>query len=309
MIDVLMPAHPKDLGTLEFSIDSIRKYVKDVRRVIVISNRRLTDKAEWFNLDNFPFSGEDVKNIHGIHPKNGWFLMQLIKLYAPICIPDVSENSLSCDTDTIFFNSVSFLKSDFPVWTASYDQQKGNIQNPLNAGRFMQKLHPEIYTDNLISQIKSNRYNIEPISHQMIFKKSVLESLFKDVEDYHQDTDFWKIFLKSSDGKKSGASEHQLYFLYCLLKYPNLFKYSHNFKWKIASNGHGSETVNLIPNQDTFNDCKKMGWDWIAFQSHMRGIRVNTYKNLCLICGKEKNNCSVSGCNNIDARERELRNL
>ena len=44
MIDVVIPAHKKDIDTLDLCIDGIRKNVKDVRRIIVVSKEKLTDK-------------------------------------------------------------------------------------------------------------------------------------------------------------------------------------------------------------------------------------------------------------------------
>ena len=37
MIDVVIPAHEKDIDTLDVCIDAIRANVKDVRRIIVAS--------------------------------------------------------------------------------------------------------------------------------------------------------------------------------------------------------------------------------------------------------------------------------
>src|SRR5688572_23476311 len=54
-IDVVIPAIEKDLSTLEACIQGIRKNCPQVRRVIVVSPRPLTDQAEWFNEGAFPF--------------------------------------------------------------------------------------------------------------------------------------------------------------------------------------------------------------------------------------------------------------
>ena len=55
MIDVVIPAHKKDLATLEYAIDGIRKNIADVRRIIVVSKEKYTDKAEWFDEALYPF--------------------------------------------------------------------------------------------------------------------------------------------------------------------------------------------------------------------------------------------------------------
>ena len=54
-IDVVLVTHPKDKGTLDYCIDGIRENCSKVRRVIVVSSKKLTNKAEWFNENQFPF--------------------------------------------------------------------------------------------------------------------------------------------------------------------------------------------------------------------------------------------------------------
>ena len=233
--------------------------------------------------------------------------MQLIKFYAPVVIPDITQQSLSCDTDCIFLNPVYFTEGDYPRWSQTYDLAKGKVQGPLNAERFMQKLHPEIYTDGIITEaIDRNVYNIESQIAPYVFDKSILKSMMKDIESYHKEGKFWEIFLKCSDRSKSGSSEHQIYFLYCVQKYRDILKYSHRYKWSIACSKTGSEQVNYIPDKKTLDRFKKENYHWIAFQSHMRGIRTHNYKELCLICGKPKKQCIDTGCDNANARQREV---
>ena len=120
IIDVVIPCTDKDLQTLPLCIDGIRKNGKGVRRIIVISDKKLTDKAEWFDEKNFEFSKFDVayeifqnkeKAFAYINHKNsriGWLYQQLLKLYAPLTIPNISSNVLILDSDTIFLKPYFF---------------------------------------------------------------------------------------------------------------------------------------------------------------------------------------------------------
>ncbi len=54
-IDVVIPCTNKDKKTLDLCIDGIRKYGKNIRRVIVVSSKPLTDKAEFFDEKLYPF--------------------------------------------------------------------------------------------------------------------------------------------------------------------------------------------------------------------------------------------------------------
>ena len=51
-IDVIIPCTDKDLETLDLCIQGIRKNGPNIRRVIIISDQKLTEKAEWFDEKN-----------------------------------------------------------------------------------------------------------------------------------------------------------------------------------------------------------------------------------------------------------------
>ena len=62
-IDVVIPCTDKDLDTLDLCIDGIRNNCQQIRRIITISDRRLTEKAEWIDEKQFPFSKENIAYI------------------------------------------------------------------------------------------------------------------------------------------------------------------------------------------------------------------------------------------------------
>src|SRR5690349_12611233 len=66
-IDVVIPCVEEDLLSLDLCINGIRENGKNVRRIIVVSRIPLTDKAEWFNESNYPFSIGDVAAALGKH--------------------------------------------------------------------------------------------------------------------------------------------------------------------------------------------------------------------------------------------------
>jgi hypothetical protein len=211
-IDVVIPSIRKDLNTLELCVDGIIENCKGVRRIIVVSAERLTDKAEWYNEALYPFSKADVafylsqrnnekaKKLMKNFPNwVGWYYQQLLKLYAAFAIPDISSNILIVDADTIFFKPVTFL-------------------NAAHAGIY----HPEreyfetyfIHARKLLPGFKRFNPFYSGISHHMLFQRCVLEELFQIVSDYHQ-TDFWKAFCLCTDPSNlctHGASEYEIYF-------------------------------------------------------------------------------------------------
>ena len=121
-IDVIIVTHPKDKETINACINGIKENCPEVRRIIHVSSERLTDQCQWFDENNFPFGIEDVALAVGRGSKAkgdkffkghcrypGWYFQQLLKLYSPYVIPEISSNVLVVDSDTIFMNPVTFL--------------------------------------------------------------------------------------------------------------------------------------------------------------------------------------------------------
>lgn len=214
-IDVVIPATDKDLPTLELCIEGIKTNGKGVRRIIVISDKKLTGSAEWFDEREYLFSKNEVafqlchgdeklaeEYIHNSKNRTGWYYQQLLKLYAPFVIPNISSNVLVLDADTIFLNPTSFL-----------DELNGGL---LNVGVEFHKPY-FIHMDKLtLGYITKQYVDYSGITHHMLFQKPVLEDLFNLVEKNHG-VEFWKIFCLCVDhGEESGASEYEIYFNFVL---------------------------------------------------------------------------------------------
>jgi hypothetical protein len=209
-IDVIIPCADKDIETLERSINGIKKNVINVRRVIVVSPYRLTDKAEWFDESNYPFSkydlayevfGNEEEAIFNSSSKSriGWVYQQFLKLYAHLVIPDISSNMLIVDADTIFLKPVAFLGA--------------NGEGLYNPG----KECFEPYFDHaarLLPGFKKVFSNYSGISHHMLFQKDVIIDLLQTIEEYHN-TEAWKALCHCIDRdqfKCVGISEYEIYF-------------------------------------------------------------------------------------------------
>lgn len=218
-IDVIIPCTDKDLATLEMSIQGIKENGKDIRRVIVISSKKLSDNAEWFNEADFPFQKYDIavslfkgdaarasEYLKTPNNRIGWYYQQLLKLYAPSVIPNISSNVLMVDADTIFLNPVSFISSSGkPLY---------NSGNEYHLPYFC---HAEKLTGSTVKRL----YNqFSGISHHMLFQKKILQELFSHVESIHNKT-FWNAFCSCVDQRDicySGASEYEIYFNFVLSK-------------------------------------------------------------------------------------------
>ena len=125
IIDVVIPCIEKDHLILNKCIDGIRTHCQQVRRVIVVSPTRLTNKAEWVSEAAYPFDKFDVASeffkgdltatkayMEAPNSRIGWYYQQLLKLYVHLVIPNLTPNVLVLDADTIFLNPVDFISND-----------------------------------------------------------------------------------------------------------------------------------------------------------------------------------------------------
>lgn len=209
-IDVVIPCTEKDLYTLETCIKGIRKNGKNIRRVIVVSSRRLTNQAEWVPESSFPFCKKDIaywmfkkdatkaeKYIQTKKNRLGWVLQQLLKLYAPIVIPNISSNVLILDGDTVFLNPINFTT---PKKGAYFTRSKEH-----HAPYFQ---HAKRLVPNFRKVLKHSG-----VAHHMLFQKAVILDLFKTVENYYQ-IPFWQAFCACIDLDQkyhSPCSEYEIY--------------------------------------------------------------------------------------------------
>ncbi len=215
-IDVVIPCVKKDLETLDYCIEGIRKNVQNVRRIIIVSSSKLTDKAEWFDEKKYPFQARDLALEIFHDPEKaaklstepsrlGWIYQQFLKMYAPLVIPDISSNVLIVDADTIFLNPVKVLSS------------KG--EGLYNYGN---ELHPPYFEHmgRLIPGLKRFNARYSGVCHHMLFQRAVIDDLFQTITKTHQ-MEPWKAMCRCIDPAQfngSSMSEYEIYFNYIFTK-------------------------------------------------------------------------------------------
>lgn len=252
-IDVVIPCIEKDLVTLHLCIQGIKENGTNIRRVIVVSRKKLTEEAEWFSEEAYPFSLQEVaaalpddspkERLLRIHPRANWYYQQLLKLYSLLVIPDISPNVLILDADTIFLSPVTFL-----------NEHNGGMYNPSI------EYHPPYFQH--AARLIPGFYKYFPeysgISHHMIFQKPVIEALFNEVESLHGEP-FWKAFchcVALCDFSESGASEYEIYFNYL---------FSHTLQPSIRQLKWANiERISTIPLY------KKQGFHYVSIHTYCR---------------------------------------
>ncbi len=211
-LDIVIPCIEKDVEILPYVIDGAIENLEDVENIYLVSPTNFIDhpKVIWIDEGSFPFSKEEVaralaksdssyQKLLSPGGRVGWFLQQLIKLYAAFVIPDLKSDFLILDADTVFINPVSFYNAEGETLYAT------SVEKHLPYFEHMKRLHPSF---------KRFYPKMSGIVHHMLFQKPILKDLFQLVESYHNKP-FWEAFCHSvTPGQEhlSGASEYEIYF-------------------------------------------------------------------------------------------------
>jgi hypothetical protein len=232
-IDVVMPCHEKDIPTLNECIDGVRKNVVNVGRVIVVSERKLTDQAEWVPESDYPFNKKSIAveifgNTHQAeqclkNPKNrmGWIFKQITNFYHMRVIPGLSSNVLVIDCDTIFLRPIEFIDK----------KTLGGLYCPGTENHIPYFEHGK----RIIPEFKKIFPQYSGISHHMLFQKTILDDMLNTIEK-HGSAECWKVFCRAIDLAHvwgSPSADYELYFNFAFER-TNQVKLR-SLKWKNTS--------------------------------------------------------------------------
>jgi hypothetical protein len=226
--DVLIPVGPDDYDILCNQIKYTIKNIIGYRNIYVLGSQieRFTNNEIWndniifINENIFPFSLENISQIHGKSSRNGWYLQQLLKLYASYYIPNLLDKYLVIDADTFFLKPTTFIENGIPLYNVG-DKVLSRNEHHIPYFEHMRRLHESFE--------KVSEYS--GISHHMFFEKKRIQEIFQLVEEKHGEP-FWKVFLNevcmnlrdTNPYPKSGASEYELYFNYMIKFHPDEMK-------------------------------------------------------------------------------------
>lgn len=206
--DIVIPLGPSDLSIIHKQIEFTKNNVVGYRNIYIITYNDdiYIDGCIMVSEKQFPFSMDTIAEYHGRTYRNGWYLQQLLKLYAGIVIPDITDKYLVIDADTCFLRPTTFLNEN---GLCLY-----NYSNEYHHPYFvhMEKLYPSLH------KVFSDKSGI---CHHMMFETVLVKELMCKIEEYHGGDSFYKVFLRCVDtSEQSGASEYELYFNYLLLEHP-----------------------------------------------------------------------------------------
>jgi len=206
--DIVIPVGPNDASVITTQLEYTKKNIIGYRNIYLIAKLPLQIQGcIYISESSFPFTLDTVVRYHGKSNRNGWYLQQLLKLYAASVIPEILATYLVLDSDTFFLKPTRFMDAVNSKRMYAYGS---DYHEPYF--KHMACLIPEIIKVDMKCGI----------THHMIFQKKYLDEIFAIVE--LQGCKFYQAFLKHvapSDYLYSGASEYELYFNYMRSRHPS----------------------------------------------------------------------------------------
>jgi len=213
LFDIVIPLGPNEKNNIKTQIEYTKKNVVGYRNIYIISYDKNIELDDCIIIDEniFGFKISDVAEhfakFNGKNNRNGWYLQQLLKLYAGN-IDGILDNYLVIDADVFFMKQTNFIENEKPIFTTGKQFNKPYFKHMKRLDSNFEKV-----------------FDKSGISHHMMFNKLYIKEIFDIVEKNHNKK-FWKVFIETVDehtkhhinAEDAGASEYELYFNY-MVKY------------------------------------------------------------------------------------------
>jgi hypothetical protein len=215
LFDIVIPVGPNDKNVIHEQIKYTKKNIIGYRKIYLVSCDETLKIPDCITINEniFPFNKKTIEKYIGNHHRKGWYLQQLIKLYAGKVIPNIMNRYLVIDADTYFFKPTSFVEDNKCLYNFGTEYNRPYFEHMKRLDKDLIKFYKR----------KSG------ICHHMIFETKYIDKLFSKIEKNHNEL-FYNIFLKSITNKRRGASEYEIYFNYMLINHFDKIKIR-ELKW------------------------------------------------------------------------------
>jgi hypothetical protein len=208
LYDVVICLGPKDVDIFRKRIANFRQTLLGARYFFCItasSQRALCEELNTHFIDesSFPFSIQEIDRVLGKTGRGGWYLQQLLKLYACECIPGILENFLILDVDVHFHRPIAWFTENKMQLNVGVHIHQPYFQHMKRFAPYLQK---------------SSR--LSGICHLMPMKRGIAAAFLRNSEELHKKP-CWIAFLEAVEYYHSGASEYELLFEFALTFYQN----------------------------------------------------------------------------------------
>jgi hypothetical protein len=179
--DIVICLGPNDVNIINLMVNYTKNNIIGYRNIYIIpyDHNIKIDECITINENIFPFSIKTVAHYHGRRKRNGWYLQQLLKLYAGKVIPNILPRYLVIDADTLFLKPTTFIENNIFLFNNSSEHNDAYFIH-------MKKLHESL----MKNEDKSG------VCHHMIFDTFYINELFKLVETNNTGS-FYDIFLRN----------------------------------------------------------------------------------------------------------------
>ncbi|WP_138493591.1 DUF6492 family protein [Paenibacillus pinistramenti] len=235
LIDVLIPCIEKDLGTLPYVIDHIRRYVQHpIGQIYIVSPessriRKLCARKKCVFVNErsvLPITKKDIHYSSSRWNRSGWLYQQLLKMNGDRIVK--APYFLVMDADTVLIRPHTFVKNGKTVFYCRDWSQPEYFQ-----------------TYRKLMGMKAPRPR-SFVTHYMLFDKARLSSLKKKIEAIHHLT-WYKAIIQTIDKKKQfGFSEYETYanYLYTLNPEAVILKSAKNKSLNMNANSLSKQKLN-----------------------------------------------------------------
>lgn len=164
-IDIVITFHIKDEKNLKYTVNSIRQFVQfsNIYIVTKIENYEIVDNLNCKFINENIIGSDLCKEILN-EKRGGWYLQQILKLYAFNFV--TTQNYLVIDADTVILKNLVFIQNNKPLYLINY-----HVFEPYFKGI------------NYLLGI-DNELDFSFISHHMIFDKEIVKQLIYEIELY-----------------------------------------------------------------------------------------------------------------------------
>jgi hypothetical protein len=211
LFDIVICVGPNDNNIIENVLPYTKKNIIGYRNIYLVCSNPNILIPGTITIDEkiFPFTINDLVGMFGKNNRNGWYLQQLLKIYAGNIIPEILKRYLIIDCDTHFLKPTRFISDDGKhIFTTGTEYHKPYFLHMNRLHYSLKKLHP-----------------LSGISHHTFFHTDRVNEMIKMIEDYFLNKKlFWKIYLEMVDMNEfmgSGSAENELYFTYMYLYHQN----------------------------------------------------------------------------------------
>ena len=172
VFDIVIPVGPNDIKYIHEQVEYTKKNIIGYKNIFIISYKEdlYVKDCTVISENIFPFNIDTVASYHTKHKQNGWYLQQLLKLYAGFVIPDILDNYLVIDSDTYFLKPTKFIDNNKLLYNFSNENHKEYFNH-------MNRLLPTLVK---MDKTKSG------ICHHMIFENKILEEIINWVNQNFQ---------------------------------------------------------------------------------------------------------------------------